>query len=131
MSLLINLILSTMVLSNFMVEVPFEKGDTQKIYYDEKYDKNLVDNSLNIIPLIGLRFYQKFISPGQGEVCNFSPSCSNYMFRSIRKYGILMGFIKGIDRLQRCNLSAKSYAYIFYDTIVLIENRGYKVLDNP
>lgn len=131
MNLLLSLIIASTLLSDYSYEVPFEKGDTQKIYYDESYDKSLTDNSVNIILLFGLRFYQIFISPSQGEVCNFSPSCSNYMFQSIRKYGPIFGFVKGIDRLQRCNFSVRDYVGTFYDSIVLIEKRGFKVIDKP
>lgn len=131
MNLFLSLILASTLLADFSYETPFEKGDTQKIYYDESYDKRLIDNSMNIIPLLGLRFYQIFISPAQGEVCNFTPSCSNYMFQSLRKYGLLHGFLKGVDRLQRCNFSAREYVNLFYDSIVLIQNRGYKIIDKP
>ncbi|MEO0233684.1 MAG: membrane protein insertion efficiency factor YidD [candidate division WOR-3 bacterium] len=131
MNLFLSLIIASTLLTDFSYEVPFEKGDTQKIYYDETYDKRLTDNSINIIPLLGLRFYQIFISPAQGEVCNFTPSCSNYMFQSLRKYGLFLGFLKGVDRLQRCNFSVREYVNLFYDSIVLIQSRGYKIIDKP
>lgn len=113
------------------VEKPFEKGDTVEIYYNDRYDKTLTDNSLNIVPLAALRFYQIIISPAQGELCNFTPSCSNYMFQAIRKYGFALGIMKGIDRLQRCNLSCRDYLHLHYPDYVLTKERGYKIIDNP
>jgi len=112
-------------------ETPFDSGDTVEIYYNDKYDKTLTDNSLNIVPLALLRFYQIAISPAQGEVCNFTPSCSNYMFKAIRKYGPVLGILKGIDRLQRCNLSSRDYLHLHYPDYVLTKERGYKIVDNP
>jgi len=127
------LLLSLFILNynNSYIEKPFDKKDTVEIYYDDAYDKTLVDNSINIIPLSVLRFYQIVISPSQGEVCNFTPSCSNYMFLSIRKYGAVFGIVKGIDRLQRCNLNARDYLYLHYPDYVLTKERGYKIIDNP
>jgi len=113
------------------VEQPFDKGDTSSVYYDESYDKRLTDGSHQIILLGMIRFYQKFISPAQGEVCNFTPSCSNYMFLSIRKYGPVLGVMKGIDRLQRCNFGVNEYLGIYYPERVLTKDRGYKLIDNP
>ncbi|HAV92261.1 TPA: hypothetical protein DCW38_03675 [candidate division WOR-3 bacterium] len=125
------LILLSINTSDNYIELPFDKGDTVEIYFNDKYDKTLIDNSLNIIPLSVLRFYQIIISPAQGEVCNFTPSCSNYMFKAIRKYGFALGFIKGIDRLQRCNLNARDYLHVHYSDYVLTKERGYKIIDNP
>ena len=34
--------------------------------------------------------------------CRFEPSCSQYMILSIKKYGAIRGFIKGVKRLKRC-----------------------------
>lgn len=54
--------------------------------------------------LIGLiRVYQLTLSPLLGPVCRFEPSCSRYMVESLRKYGLVRGFTKGIGRLLRCH----------------------------
>ena len=34
-----------------------------------------------------IRLYQKYISPGLPRRCRFSPTCSQYAFEAIEKYG--------------------------------------------
>ena len=34
--------------------------------------------------------------------CRFVPTCSTYMIMAIKKYGLIIGIIKGIKRLLRC-----------------------------
>ena len=50
-----------------------------------------------------IRFYQKFISPLLGKNCRFYPTCSNYTYLSIQKYGLIKGLLKGFKRILRCN----------------------------
>jgi putative membrane protein insertion efficiency factor len=69
-------------------------------------------NPVKLVAVSAIRLYQKFISPGQGDVCNFSPSCSQYSREAIGKYGALVGVLMTADRLMRCNPGA----YKYYDT---------------
>jgi putative membrane protein insertion efficiency factor len=50
-----------------------------------------------------IRFYQRFISPGLGSNCRFYPSCSQYTYQAIEKYGVLRGGWMGAKRIARCN----------------------------
>ncbi len=50
-----------------------------------------------------IRFYQRFISPGLPARCRFSPTCSQYAFEAISKYGALRGGWMAFKRLMRCN----------------------------
>ena len=50
-----------------------------------------------------IRFYQTFISPGLGHHCRFYPSCSEYAYLAIQKYGCARGCYKGIRRILRCH----------------------------
>ncbi|OQX71014.1 membrane protein insertion efficiency factor YidD [Candidatus Parcubacteria bacterium 4484_255] len=59
-----------------------------------------------------IRFYQKTFSPDHGPlslihpwpgVCKFRPTCSEYAYLAIDKYGILKGSLKAIWRILRCN----------------------------
>lgn len=50
-----------------------------------------------------VRFYQKFVSPALGEHCRFYPSCSEYCYLAIQKYGILKGLFFGMKRILRCH----------------------------
>ena len=49
-----------------------------------------------------IRFYKRFISPMIGPRCRFDPSCSQYMYIAVERYGALKGFWLGIKRLVRC-----------------------------
>ncbi|MFH1832804.1 MAG: membrane protein insertion efficiency factor YidD [Candidatus Levyibacteriota bacterium] len=55
-----------------------------------------------------IMLYQKIISPllkqilGVNSICRFSPSCSEYAKRSIKKNGIIKGFSLSILRLLKC-----------------------------
>ncbi len=53
--------------------------------------------------VLGIRAYQKTVSPLLGDVCRFHPSCSNYMIESLRKYGPIRGLARGLRRLARCH----------------------------
>lgn len=63
------------------------------------------------IPLLLIKIYQKTISFDQGllgklvpnmQVCIFTPTCSEYTYQSIEKYGIIRGIWLGTKRLLRC-----------------------------
>jgi len=58
---------------------------------------------LKSIPSGAIIIYQRVISPQQGGVCNFEPSCSQFTLLSIKKYGIIEGILMTSDRLQRCH----------------------------
>jgi len=50
-----------------------------------------------------IKFYQIFISPFLGRCCRFEPSCSNYCYLAIEKYGARKGAWLGLKRIIRCN----------------------------
>lgn len=58
-----------------------------------------------------IRLYQKTLSPDYGWLsklypngyCRFQPTCSEYIYQAIEKYGILKGSWMGIKRVCRCN----------------------------
>ncbi len=58
---------------------------------------------LKILILKIIKFYQIFISPVFGKVCRFYPSCSQYSYIAVRKYGIVKGMWKGIKRILKCH----------------------------
>ncbi|OGH14755.1 MAG: membrane protein insertion efficiency factor YidD [Candidatus Levybacteria bacterium RIFCSPHIGHO2_01_FULL_38_26] len=63
-----------------------------------------------------IRFYQKtsffhktifralFISD---SVCRYEPTCSNYTYQAIEKYGVFKGLFFGLKRIIRCHPWAK------------------------
>ena len=59
-----------------------------------------------------IRFYQKtdkiksqiFLSLGiPNHQCRFTPTCSNYTYQAIDKYGPIKGLWLGLKRITRCN----------------------------
>ena len=50
-----------------------------------------------------IRFYQRFISPLTPPSCIYTPTCSNYTFQAIEKYGALKGSYLGVRRILRCH----------------------------
>jgi len=49
-----------------------------------------------------IRFYQRAISPGLGASCRFQPTCSQYAYEAIERFGALKGSYLAIRRLARC-----------------------------
>ncbi|GBD18247.1 MAG: membrane protein insertion efficiency factor YidD [Thermomicrobium sp.] len=55
------------------------------------------------LALLLIRFYQRFISPGLPAACRFYPSCSEYGYEAIARYGIIKGGVLTVRRLLRCH----------------------------
>jgi putative membrane protein insertion efficiency factor len=61
--------------------------------------------------LLVIKIYQKTISPDHGlfksvfpnGYCRFYPTCSEYGYQSIQKYGLIIGIPKAAWRILRCN----------------------------
>ncbi|HLD24878.1 MAG TPA: membrane protein insertion efficiency factor YidD [Patescibacteria group bacterium] len=69
-----------------------------------------------------IRFYQKYLSPDTGWVanvgrtlrlrsglamCRFTPTCSEYTYQAIERYGIIRGLFLGLKRIARCHPLSK------------------------
>jgi uncharacterized protein len=50
-----------------------------------------------------VRGYQLLIRPLLPPTCRFEPGCSEYMIQAVRKYGPVVGGLKGCWRICRCN----------------------------
>ena len=68
--------------------------------------------------LAAIRFYQKTLSPDHGifrskhpfGYCRYYPTCSEYGYQAINKYGLIKGSLKALYRIIRCNpFSAGGY----------------------
>ena len=64
---------------------------------------------MKIFFLFAIKIYQKTISPDHGFIfsggamrCRFYPSCSQYTYEAVEKYGAAKGMIKGLVRVFRC-----------------------------
>ncbi|MCS7227344.1 MAG: membrane protein insertion efficiency factor YidD [Endomicrobia bacterium] len=58
---------------------------------------------MKLLIFIMLSLYKKFISPFLGNHCRFYPSCSEYAYLAIEKYGIFAGIFKSLIRLLKCH----------------------------
>jgi putative membrane protein insertion efficiency factor len=55
------------------------------------------------IALAAIRFYQRRISPGIAPACRFQPTCSEYAYEAIDRFGALRGAALAVWRILRCN----------------------------
>ncbi len=62
------------------------------------------------VALGAIRWYQRTLSPDHGlfkkqwgGFCRFQPTCSQYTYEAIDKYGFWVGTFKGTWRIMRCN----------------------------
>ncbi len=59
-----------------------------------------------------IRFYQRYLSFDHGllrflfltdKACRFQPTCSEYSYQAIEKYGIISGGWMSLKRIMRCH----------------------------
>ncbi len=50
-----------------------------------------------------IRGYQNWVSPMLPSACRFQPTCSEYGYQAIAKYGIIRGGAMAVWRVLRCN----------------------------
>lgn len=61
-----------------------------------------------------IRFYQQSISPHRRNCCRFSPTCSQYAYEAITKYGAAKGGFLALGRICRCH---PFYKGDYYDPV--------------
>ncbi len=50
-----------------------------------------------------IRGYQIFISPYLSPVCRYLPTCSDYAYQSVERFGALRGSWMALRRIGRCH----------------------------
>lgn len=55
------------------------------------------------IALLLIRAYQRWVSPLTPPSCIYTPSCSQYGYEAIRRYGVLRGGWLTVKRIGRCH----------------------------
>ena len=50
-----------------------------------------------------IRFYRRHISPHRAPCCRFIPTCSQYAYEAVEKYGAVKGSLLAARRLSRCH----------------------------
>ena len=53
--------------------------------------------------LLLIRFYQVAISPHLGKNCRFMPTCSQYAYIAITRFGVIKGKYLAVRRLLKCH----------------------------
>ncbi|MCL4508076.1 MAG: membrane protein insertion efficiency factor YidD [Chloroflexi bacterium] len=59
------------------------------------------------IVLTLIRGYRFFLSPLLPPACKYRPTCSEYAYEAIERYGIVRGGAKALWRILRCNPFSK------------------------
>ncbi|OGN94546.1 MAG: membrane protein insertion efficiency factor YidD [Chloroflexi bacterium RBG_13_51_18] len=55
------------------------------------------------IALILIKIYQRTFSKVMPPSCRFAPTCSQYTYEAITKFGIFRGIGLGVRRITRCH----------------------------
>lgn len=63
---------------------------------------------IKLIAIVLIRIYQLTLSSMFGANCRFQPSCSEYAYEAIVKFGIIKGSYLSILRILRCRPGAKA-----------------------
>lgn len=67
------------------------------------------------IVLICLYIYKKIISPIFvllfGNSCRYTPTCSEYAYQAVKKYGVAKGMKLSFSRFMSCNYLSKKSSF--------------------
>lgn len=63
------------------------------------------------IALFALRCYQAYLSVLFAGTCRFEPTCSQYAYQAIERFGVLRGVWLGSKRLARCHPFSGKFGY--------------------
>ena len=64
---------------------------------------NRLRTAINFIPVMLIKFYQRFISPLLPPSCRFYPSCSSYGLQAFKTYPLHKALWLTAYRILRCN----------------------------
>ncbi len=76
---------------------------------------NYLKDHFKTAVLMAILFYQKTLSLDHGPLarvfpflgCRFHPTCSQYTYQAIAKYGVIKGCWLGVKRILRCTPISK------------------------
>ena len=58
---------------------------------------------MSFIPILFLKFYQKFVSPLLPASCRHYPTCSSYSIEAFQIHGFFTGLYLTVKRILKCN----------------------------
>jgi len=68
---------------------------------------NIISYPFKLLAIALIKIYQWVISPCFPATCRFYPTCSTYMLKAIREWGVFKGVWLGIKRICRCRPRGK------------------------
>jgi uncharacterized protein len=63
------------------------------------------------LALLALRFYKTYLSILLAGNCRFEPTCSQYAYEAIQRFGVARGVWLGLKRLLRCHPLSRRFGY--------------------
>jgi putative membrane protein insertion efficiency factor len=63
------------------------------------------------VALFALRCYKAYLSVLFAGTCRFEPTCSQYAYQAIERFGVLRGIWLGSKRLARCHPFSGKFGY--------------------
>ncbi|MBC8391871.1 MAG: membrane protein insertion efficiency factor YidD [Deltaproteobacteria bacterium] len=63
----------------------------------------VIKEAIKATGLFLVRAYQMILSPVLGPACRFYPTCSEYAYGVILRYGLLKGIYLAVKRVLRCH----------------------------
>jgi len=63
------------------------------------------------VALLALRFYKAYLSILFAGSCRFEPTCSQYAYEAIERFGVMRGVWLGVKRLLRCQPLSRKFGY--------------------
>jgi uncharacterized protein len=91
-------------------------GKEKRTYQEARENKNEFQAIFGGLFLM----YKTIFSSQDNNVCSFTPSCSEFGLMAVKKYGPIVGGIRTMDRLSRCNgLSPAKYQMDFVSKLLV------------
>lgn len=105
---------------SIIIQTHYKQFDNKK--HNHSYKSHVTQNNeLEQVASLLFLFYKKFISSQDYNSCVFEPSCSVYSIQSIKKLGIIRGYMNTFDRMSRCHGLAAEYYPVDQKTQLLYD----------